>query len=147
MKKILVLALALVVASASGAFAAGTATVDVSATVLGTCTVNSNGTLAFNLLDPAAPVNTLGVAVQPTFTCSNGTPYTITDDNGLYEIGTTYRMASGANRLVYSFTYTAAGTGSGAPQNPNIGGQVLAGDIATATPGLYADTVTLTINP
>jgi spore coat protein U-like protein len=80
------------VAFAGGAFAADSATVDVSATVVGVCKYSTNtGSVSFTL-DPSVggPVN--GTLSQPAFWCTKGTGYTITDDNGLNESGTTHRM-------------------------------------------------------
>ena len=149
MKRIAVLvvvaAMALVMGTAGGALALGTATVDVSATVVPFCTFNTNGALAFGFLDPSAPADVNGVATQPTFICSPGTGFTIVDDNG---VNGAHRMADGAGGFIpYSFTYTGTGVGNGLAMSMDIAGTVLGADYATALPGIYTDVVTLTITP
>ena len=141
---VMVAAMALVMGTAGGALALGTATVDVSATVVPFCTFNTNGALAFGFLDPSAPADVNGVATQPTFVCSPGTGFTIVDDGGLTG---TYTMTSGPNNIPYSFTYTNAGVGNGLAMSMDIAGTVLGADYATALPGIYTDVVTLTITP
>lgn len=128
-----------------------TATVTVSATVVGTCKFTSAGAVSFTL-DPSVGGAVNGAITQPTFWCTKGTSYTLTDDNGLYESGTVHRMtdnATGTQFIPYTFTYTATGTGDG-PANAkilNIASQVAATDYLNASAGTYADTVTLTITP
>jgi spore coat protein U-like protein len=138
------------IAMAGVAMAVDTATVDVSATVVGTCKFISGGSVSF-MLDPSAGGNVSGTVVQPQFWCTRGASYTITDDDGFYESGTTHRMkhASSEEYIPYSFDYTASGTGNG-PNNPitmDIASSVVAADYLDALAGDYADTVTLTITP
>lgn len=145
------MAVAAVLVGATGAMAAGSATVAVSAEVVGTCKwVNTAGTMSF-VLDPSVGGPVAGTVVQPTFWCTKGASYAITDDVGANESGTAFRMkhATIAEYIPYTFTYTAAGTGSGpgTTLNPGVGGLVAAVDYINATSGSYADTVTLSINP
>lgn len=148
MKKIVVLAVAAAIAMAGTAMAAGSNNVTVNAVVLGSCTITT-GSAAFGLLDPAAAIDKNAAVTVPTVTCSNGTPYTITDDLGAYESGAQKRMFDGAgNYINYSFIYTNAGTGNGVAQNVVVTeAKVLAIDYSGALPGVYADTILLTVNP
>ncbi len=134
----------------SAALAGDTATVAVSATVVGVCKFNSGGTVSFTL-DPSAGGNVNGTVSQPQFWCTKGASYTISDDDGLNESGTTHQMkhASLAEYIPYSFSYTASGTGTGpgTPINMNIASTVASADYLNASAGSYADTVTLTIAP
>jgi len=134
---------AVVLGFGGAAQAAGTATVDVTATVLAQCNFSTDGTMAFGNL-PIVPADTAGAVTQPTFACTNGTDYTITDDGGL---AGTYTMDSGTDTINYTFTYTATGTGNGALQSMDIAGMVTAAAYTGALAGVYTDTVTLTINP
>ncbi|MBM2837943.1 MAG: csuA [Deltaproteobacteria bacterium] len=147
MKKLVVLAAVAMFLMTGSAMAAGTSTVAVSATVLGSCTI-SGGTAAFGNLDPAgAGVVNAGIA-QPQVTCTNGAPYTITDDDGLSESGVdANRMAFGANFIQYSFAYTATGIGNGGAQNIGLTASVLQADYINKPAGNYADTVTLSVLP
>lgn len=151
MRKIVAITLtAAIVAMAGAAMAADTTTVGVSATVVGTCKFTTGGTVAFSL-DPSAGGNVVGTVSQPTFWCTKGSSYTIGDDDGLYESGTTQRMkhASLAEYIEYSFAYTASGTGVGpaTPITMDIASTVVAAQYLNASAGSYADTVTLNITP
>ncbi len=143
-----------VLVPAGSAMAADNATVTVTANVVGTCKFVSpkTGAVSFGALDPSLATDVNGVVTQPQFWCTKGASYTITDDNGVNETGTTYRMVHGTDGtefIPYSFSYTAGGTGTG-PQSPftmDIAAQVLGTSYANALAGAYSDTVTLTINP
>lgn len=148
-KLILALALVTIAVIPSITFAAGSTTVNVSATVVGTCQFNSGGSVTFTL-DPSVGGNVNGTVTQPQFWCTKNATYTITDDKGLNESGTTHRMKdTGTNYIPYSFTYTTTGTGNGktSPITMDISASVLEADYIDAPAGTYTDTVTLTINP
>jgi len=153
MKKRLVLTVVLgLVLGLAGVVRAGdTATVAVSANVVGTCKFLTGGSVAFGDLDPSAGTDVNGTVVQPTFWCTKGSTYTITDDNGLNESGTTHQMkhATLADTIPYTFMYTAGGTGSGrnSTVTMNIASSVVGADYINVSAGGYADTVTLTIAP
>lgn len=133
------------------AFAADTASVAVSATVVGTCKFNSGGTMAFGNLDPASGADVNATLTQPAFWCTKGSSYTLSDDDGLYESGTTHRVkhAASADYIPYTFTYTSTGTGTGrtSPITMNIAGTIAGTDYVDAPVGGYADTVVLSVNP
>jgi spore coat protein U-like protein len=152
MKKIFVAAAVavIVIAMASGAFAAtDTGAVAASASVSGVCNVVAGGTIPFGALDQVTGGAVPAVVVQPQIWCTKNLPYTITDDNGANASGGIYRLrASGsADFIPYTFTYTAAGFGSGKTTNiaPAITASIAAGDYADVPADSYADTVTLTI--
>ena len=124
--------------------------VTVNATVTGNCRFLSEGSVAFTL-DPAVGGNVNGTVTQPTFWCTQGTQYRITDDRGANEIGLTPRMQRGTSGefIPYSFGYNDTGTGGGRNLTITmaIQAQVLGADYVNATAGGYSDTVTLTISP
>lgn len=139
------------VIGSTGALAADTANVAVSATVTGNCKFNSGGTVAFTL-DPASTSNATGSVTQPEFYCTKGTSYSITDNDGLYVSTGVQRMRHATvttEFIPYSFTYTAngTGTGKGTPISMNIASTVANADFINASAGVYADTVVLSINP
>ncbi len=151
MKRFIVAAavLTLVALMAGTAMAAGNQSVAVTATVTGVCQFLTGGTINFTL-DPSVGGNVTGVITQPTFWCTNGTAYTITDDGGQHNSAGTRRMLHGTTDFIpYSFTYTASGTGTGrtATLTMDIASTVVAADYLNAAAGGYADTVGLTINP
>ena len=134
------------------ALAATTSTTfQVTATVAATCSVSA-GTLAFgsyvgNQLDAE---NTL------TVTCTTGTTYDITLDNGAQPSGSQRRMISaGSNYLNYDL-YTTTGrtvlwqgatavsdTGDATAQSHPVYGRIPAGQNPPAT--TYADTISVTV--
>jgi spore coat protein U-like protein len=152
MVKRIILIIAIAMLAFSGvALASDTATVNVSATVIDSCKVITDGSLDFGNLDPAIGGLVNGTPVNPSFWCTNGTIYNITDDNGFNKNGTIYRMKHQtlAEYIPYSFAYVTTGTGAG-PTTAlfmDITGSVAAGAYLNASPVPYADVVTVTIAP
>jgi len=147
MKKMMKLALlALVgVLAAGNAMAVDTATVDVSATVLGTCAFNtSTYNMAFGDIDPAiAGDKTASVTLD--FTCSNGTTWTLTDASLLSPSMT---GAFTATSMAYSIDgYTTSGLGTGNPQTVTVTGRIADGIFQAAAADVYTDSFTIDINP
>jgi spore coat protein U-like protein len=141
------------------------ATVNVTATVVGTCKFLSGATLNFGSLDPSVGTNK-DATTSLTFWCTKGATYTIIDNNGANKSGTTQRMkhATLTEYIPYTFCYnstgpaptpcttdTASDTGTGrgrrSPITLNISGTVVGTDYVDASVGSYSDTVTMTINP
>lgn len=145
-----VLAVIGILMTVATAFGAGTTTVAVSTNVLGKCAFLTAGTVSFTL-DPSAGGTVNGAVTQPTFWCTKGQSYTITDDNGINKTGTTHRMRRGTTTeyIRYTFNYTGTGTGTGRSTaiSMNITASVAEAAYINATSGTYSDTVTLTINP
>ncbi len=151
MKKVILGTLALLVLAAASASAADTATVAVSATVVGNCRFNTGGSVAFTL-DPASVADAIGTVTQPQFWCTRGATYTLSDNNGLYFAAGSRRMRHATittEFIPYTFTYTASGTGLGrtSPITLDIASTVLNANFINALAGAYADTVTLSITP
>ena len=140
MKKILVLAAAIALVS-STAFAAGTATLNVTANVVGTCTI-TGGNLVFGALDPTTalavgPIAATGVAVN----CTNSTPFTVTDNAAAMPLD------NAGSQIPFTLTHANGGTGTGALVAYGITGNIAAGVYSTSPSGAYASSVTLTIIP
>jgi hypothetical protein len=155
-------AIAATVFSVTGAsLAGGTHTIAVSASVTGTCVVNvANSTLTFGAIDPSSAGPVAAVWSGGTFRCTNGSAYTITSDDGLWESssgGANNRMKLSSatdctvttNCIRYTLTKAANGTGAGMTTNIsfNVTGQTTQADYQNAAVGNYADTVTLTVAP
>lgn len=158
------LALVLAVAAASPlqmAWAGGTHTIAVTASVTGTCVVNtSNSTLAFGALDPGSGGTVNATWSGGTFRCTNGTTYAVSSNDGLWESGsggnnnqmklsTATDCATATNCIRYTLTSVTGGTGTGMTNNIsfNVTGQTTLADYQNAAEGSYADTVTLTVSP
>jgi len=155
-RSVLMMAAAILLAAAGTAMALDSATVTVSATVSPTCKFSSPATaaLSFGVLDPGSPVD-VNANTTLSFWCTDGTSYTITDDDGLYETGlNANRMRSTVlatpEFIPYSISYnpaTGSGTGPASPITLTFTGNLLGTNYATRSPDVYNDTVTLTINP
>ena len=150
------------VAMSTGAFASGTTPLTVNAKISGTCKVTTApGTLDFGTIDPSGAVNATASATF-VMKCSSGTTSTAATDNG------GLNFSGGSKRMQHSVTATAflpysivyvndigfAGAGFGgaaASQTVTINGTVTpanyAGALATTGAQVYADTVTITVNP
>lgn len=153
MKKLLILLSAIAIVSISSkAIAADTGTVNINATVVGTCKFTTNTANINVTLDPSVggTVNGSGSLV---FWCTKNASYTVSDDDGLYETGVNLNRVfnSTANEYIpYSFSYNpTSGSGNG-PQNPitlSVTASFAQTDYQNASAGTYTDTVTITVNP
>lgn len=133
------------------------ATFSVTATVLAGCTVVGGIPLAFGTVSPGVQADSSTVV---TATCTVGTPYSLSLDAGTGSGATVAdrRMTSGADTLAYrlyrdagrtllwgdgtSGTTAASSTGTGLLQSFTVYGRVPAS--ASASVGVYADTITVT---
>ncbi len=139
------------------ALAQSSATFGVTATVLASCTVVGGIPLAFGIVSPGVQADSSTVV---TATCTVGTPYSLSLDAGTGSGATVAdrRMTSGTDTLAYRL-YRDAGrtqlwgdgtngtvfnssTGTGLLQSFTVYGRVPSS--ATATVGVYADTITVT---
>jgi hypothetical protein len=147
MKSIKLALLAIVLVGLFGVgnvFAAATATIDVSATVLGTCSFDTTSyTMAFGDIDPASSGD-VTQTVDLIFTCSNGTTYTLDDISGPQSMTGTVPPGS----LAYSIDgYTLSELGTGSSQTLTITGRIADTDYQVAAADVYTDTLTIDINP
>lgn len=147
----------------TSAFAGGTTPLTVNAKILGVCKVTTApGTLDFGTIDPSGALNATATATF-TMKCSNGTTSTAATDGGatggLNASGGFKRMQHSATAtafLPYAITYSNdvgfAGLGfAGAGQTVTINGAITPAQynpaLATTGAQVYADTVTITVNP
>ncbi|MFL6579147.1 MAG: spore coat protein U domain-containing protein [Burkholderiales bacterium] len=145
----------------NGVQAGGTTPLTVNAKISGTCKVTTApGTLDFGTIDPSSGVNATA-STTLVMKCSNGTTSTAaTDNNGAF-FSVTKRMQHSVTTtsfLPYAIVYVndagfaGAGFAAAAPsQTITINGTITPAQFAPAliTTGaqLYADTVTITVNP
>lgn len=146
MKKMMKLALlALVgVLAAGNAMAVDTATVDVSATVLGTCAFDtSTYNMAFGDIDPATSGDKTA-SVDLAITCSNGTTWTLDNEIGAKTMTGGFTGTS----MTYSIDpYALSGVGTGTTQNVTVIGRIADTAYQVAAADSYADSFTIDINP
>jgi hypothetical protein len=143
--KLAALALSLVgVLAAGNAMALDTATINVSATVLGTCSFDTNTyAMAFGEIDPAGSGDKTA-SVNLAFTCSNGTTWALDDENG----AKTMAGAFTATNMAYSIDgYTLSGLGNGSTQNVTVTGRIADTAYQVAAADVYTDSFTIDINP
>ncbi len=149
---LVVLSILMFMCISSVSFAADTGTVNINATVVGTCKFTTSTANINVTLDPSigGTVNGTGSLV---FWCTKNASYTVSDDDGMYETGADANRVfnSIANEYIpYSFSYTpTSGTGNG-PTNPitlNLTASFAQVDYQNASAGTYTDTVTITVNP
>jgi len=132
--------------------------VSVTATVLSKsqCKFNSKtATLNFGDLDPANPVDkTIDTSI--TFKCGGSDPiatFSITDDDGLYEIGSNRNRMRHTTVLTEYLPYSLmlSPTSGTVPKNTDqtltVTGTVRGVDYQDATMGSYSDTVVVSIEP
>ena len=144
--KSLAAGMAVAVLAAPAAMAAGTHTLNVSATVNGTCSFDlPNSPMAFGAIDPSGSTPAAASATV-SFHCSNGQAYTVTlSGTGSYTL-------TGAGSLPYSASITsgASGTGTGmtgAAQSVVVDAAIAVADYQNANAGVYSDTLTLNVAP
>lgn len=144
MKKILVLLTGLVL-FASVALGASSATLQINATVLGSCTFHTNDVENITL-DPSSGLPVSVISNGITLTCTNGTVYTITDNGG---ISSTYLLDNGiGDTITYTLTYTNTGTGTGLSTIFPVTIDIPYANYQTATTTApYVDTVTFSVLP
>lgn len=148
----------------TGAIAGGTTPLTVNAKISGVCKVTTApGTLDFGTIDPSALTNaTPAVAATFVMKCTKGITSTAATDNGGLNFAGGFKnmkhSVTASALLPYAITYSndtglvGSGFGAGgATQTVTINGTVLvadfAGALATTGTQVYADTVTITVNP
>jgi spore coat protein U-like protein len=145
--KILAAGMAAAVLAAPAAMAAGTHTLNVSATVNGTCSFDlPSSPMAFGAIDPAGVTPATATATVD-FHCTTGQAYTVTLSGG-----GAYTLTSGLNSLPYTASITggASGTGTGmagAASSVSVGATIAVTDFAHANAGAYTGTLTLNVAP
>jgi spore coat protein U-like protein len=157
---------ALLLAAAEAApGATASATMTVSVTVASTCTVSANP-LNFGTYQPGQ--GNMSASTTLAVLCSKGAPFSVALNAGTGGAGVTQRlMAMGANRLQYNLYTTAAHTtvwGDGSQSTATVSGvgrglangaavtQTVYGQVpdtaanVSLSPGLYSDTITVTVS-
>jgi spore coat protein U-like protein len=166
--------LLLTIPTLSMAAVAPTATLPVTATVVGSCVISTNaGGVNFGNYDPLLATNTQAQG-QVMIACVAGVSPTIGLNNGLNGGGTARDMKNGTSLLSYNlyqpttgapgaacsatptvlwgnvtpnlFTPTTFSNNPSAPSSYNICGVVTAGQNVPASATAYSDTVTATVN-
>jgi spore coat protein U-like protein len=153
-------AVALGLPNTGASAATATSSFTVQVTIAASCTVVSAALLNFGGSVGVLTAN-LDVSTTLQVQCTNTTPYNVGLDKGANGASVTSRLMKGGpsnETIAYSLyrdsahtlnwgvtigTDTQAGTGNGAPQTYTVYGRI--GQQNTPTPGLYTDTITITV--
>ena len=143
-----------------------TGNLDVSATILTSCSVSASA-MAFGVVVPGTDKDTEAVV---SVLCTSGTTYTLDVGDGVYQISTggstdnLYRrqMGSAANRLPYvlyqevgrvteiaasvaNTNFVTSQVSDGLTKTYSLYGRVIGTESSTSPPGAYSDTVIITV--
>lgn len=140
--------------SGTGAFAADTNTLTVSASVTGTCKFSTaTSTLDFGALDPSSSANATASG-SVNYWCTKGTTATVSAGGGLNNSsGNRMKGAVVGDFIPYSMTLnggaTATGTGAGksSPLTVALAGTITNANYINASADAYSDTVVLSVSP
>lgn len=153
MKKLLtiVVSAAVLMLGGTGAWAADTTDVTVTASIVGTCEFTNAPTLAFGVLDQTVATDATA-SVGLIFWCTNGQAYVLGDEtNPLVGDGAfAGTLVSGGNNIPYTIAYNnfaGNGLGAGTTITSTLTGTITNANYINKPVGNYSDTVTFTINP
>jgi hypothetical protein len=147
--KLAVVAISLIgIFGVGNAMALDTATINVSATVLGTCAFDTG---AYNMAFGEIATTDTGdktASVMLAFTCSNGTTWTL-DDEGFTNAGAkSMTGADTGDTLAYQIDdYSLSAMGNGTTQNVTVTGRIFDTDYSVAAADVYTHSFTIDINP
>jgi spore coat protein U-like protein len=152
-KRILALGLAVACASmGSVAFAGGSHTITVNATVTGTCKFNTAASTIALAVDPTATSSVTGTD-NVLYRCTNGTVPGFTLTSSSTSSTTGGNLIQGAENFPYTFTSSGGGAGTGMG-NLAANDKTLAVTVsvnqsgaANVTPGTYSDTIVVDVTP
>jgi spore coat protein U-like protein len=142
------LLIATLVALASVQGLASSSMMEVKVYVAGGCTFVSGSDVVMNFGDLTHGDRTISATIP--ITCTNGTQFHISLDNGLNPNGTQRQMAqnSGSGRLPYSLSASPEmGQSTGSDINITLEAGVKQSDYQSRPVGTYSDTVIMTVDP
>lgn len=137
---------------ATGAFAADSADVKVTAAVINNCKITSTEDINFGQLDPAAATDQSAKG-SVSFKCTKSADYTVTADNGAnWDAKASKRQMKGAadNFLPYALaqaTFTGKGSGFSTPIVVALNASLSGADYKDLAADSYADVLRVTIAP
>jgi hypothetical protein len=153
MKKILVVAVAMmVVAMAGGAFAAGSATVGMTANVQAKCISDTNGFFNVFNIDPDSPLISLTTGadgISPTVKCTKNSTVTVTCTPALGSTGVLTSGTDPGGDIIYTVTACQTGwlaSGFGTPNAIDIGIEIAADAAANSAAGNHTGQIIVTTN-
>jgi spore coat protein U-like protein len=144
-------AIAAVAALAASVSMAETTTMDVKASVTGTCKLGTANALDFGALDPTTALAVTGKTTTITYSCTKGkSPAALTIGGGTGSYTGAMAHTSG-DTIPFGLTWGAlpagAGMASGSEVSLTVTGSIAAGVYANVTAGNYLKTLTVDFTP
>jgi spore coat protein U-like protein len=149
-RKILAAACAAALLASGSAQANDSHTITVNATVLATCKFNTATSTVNMTLDP-----TLSTTVSQTasilYRCTKGTTPSFAFSSGSTSSATGGNLTKAAESIAYTYTSTSGGNGTGMgtgnDKTLSVTVSVNQANAANVTPGVYTDTIAITLTP
>jgi spore coat protein U-like protein len=139
-----VVALILMLASAA-AHANGHA-VTINASVLGSCRFTLPASSLSFVLDPLA-AGTVSQTASVEYRCGKGTTGSTILRSASTSSATGGNLRRGAESLPYAISTSLSGNGNGKPKTLSVTVSINQANAANVTPGVYADSIAITLTP
>jgi spore coat protein U-like protein len=150
MKSLLTALCAATLLVSTGTKAADSHTITVNATVLATCKFNAASSTLNLTLDPTAS-STVSQTASVQYRCTKGTSPSFGLASGSTSSATGGNLMSGTESIAYTYSSITggAGTGVGAGNDKTLSVTVSVSqaNAANVTPGVYTDTIAITLTP
>jgi spore coat protein U-like protein len=147
-KKLLVLAAVMLLSGP--ARANDSHTITVSATVLATCKFNSASTTLDMTLDPTAS-STVSQTASVLYRCTKGTAPSFAFSSGSTSSATGGSLQRGAESIPYTYSSASGGSGTGMgtgnDKTLSVTVSINQANAANVTPGVYTDSIAITLTP
>ena len=149
-RKLLLLAAAAALLASGAARANDSHTITVNATVVGTCKFNAASSTLSLTLDPTAS-STVSQTASVLYRCTKGTAPSFALSSGSTSSASGGNLVNGAESIAYTYSNTpgGSGTGMGAGNDKTLAVTVSVSqaNAANVTPGVYTDTIAITLTP
>ena len=150
MKRFMMVLMVVAVVAAAGSSHAATATVNISANIVGTCQFTSVPTIAFGALDQTLGSDALAAPANLVFWCTKNAAYTLTDPTPSSDGSYVGSIGNGTDAIPVSITYTNySGNGLGKTNTITsvLNATIANADYVNASAGNYNGSVVFTIAP
>lgn len=149
-QRIFAAACALALLASGNAKANDSHTITVNATVLATCKFNTASSTLNMTLDPTAS-STVSQTASVLYRCTKGTAPSFAFSSGSTSSATGGNLTKSAESIAYTYTTASGGNGSGMgtgnDKTLSVTVSVNQSNAANVTPGVYTDTIAVTLTP
>lgn len=150
MKRFMMVLMVVAVVSVAGSSLAATATVNISANIVGTCQFTSVPTIAFGSLDQTLGADALAGPANLVFWCTKNAVYALDDPAPSSDGSHVGSIGNGTDTIPVSITYTNySGNGLGKTNaiTSVLNATIANADYVNASAGAYTGSVVFTITP